>query len=382
MCDNPYTKVRDVLINAGIIGKGTSYQVGNEQVAGRCMSYWIMDEYRDKKPSLIEIPERRMKKIKVFDYDQFLSQYNNITFATTIPLLTYDYLRKCVQHRLGISISEEQLEGLKEERIYKGKKKDGTEKWSKLGNMDYNFIEVLDKRASSQIMVNIGTQSGRMFSPITQMFRGVRKFLKIDGYAQCCEVDIKTSQPCFIYTMVRDKYGDTPDLLEWKRLCQEGILYEELMKCVDLEPTKENRDAFKSQYFFEAIYGPNVRLSKTYRTFVNKEWVEMYKDATLFTYIRKRFPTLHKYMLEAKNGYSLKKEDYNQFVIEAQKREADLMIGKVVPALLAHKSSMCIFTLHDSIITSKEYQCVVEKEILNAFQNLNIQPMLESKLYL
>ena len=349
-----YNVVLTALQDANIIGRSKFYRISTENQTGKSKSHWLCEPYRNvevEKRTICEISYANERRFRTFEHNIFLSQYNAIEKTTQIPFSVYDKLRKNVQKNLIIEIEDFEIERLKHIPTKKGNIE------QRLGIIDENIIYMYKNKITPN--VSIGVEGQRFFSPLTQIYRMVRPYFRTAKNEHLIEHDIVSSQPIFVWTGCVSTYGNTNDTDLWKSYLENGTLYEYFMKELNIH----NRDFFKSAFWFKALYGPVKRN--------NKLWI----------IITKTFPTIAKYMLTMKSGYTTNKELYKKFVIDAQIRESTFVLGCVCRNLFSEHRDIPLYTIHDSILTTKEYSQDVIQMLISEFGKLNIRPMIKTKVY-
>lgn len=365
-----YLDILQVLIDMKIMGRGTHYKVSTEKERGECKKHWLEEHYRTCPNVVVPIEESYYKTFRQFDYENFLASYQVIRKDCGIPFSIYDNLRKCVQKRLSIEISDDELAELRKKEVPRGNK------IQRLGTSDENFITMVKQKIPC--CCSIGEDGYRFFSGITQVFRFVRPYLMGDG-EHLYEIDITSSQPVFLYLLALKEMGDSADLKKWKEQLENGTLYDDWMSALGYT----DRGLFKSQVLFETLYGPNLLKDRWYKKLNKetgiKEWVK--KDSGLFTLIRTTYPTIWAFMMKIKNNYSLQKSQYRLLVLACQRAESQFMLGSVIKNLYQNRRNICLFSIHDSIICKKgDLQCVLDM-MITEFGKLGILPMLKINDY-
>lgn len=209
--------------------------------------------------------------------------------------------------------------------------------------------------------------TGRDFTPVTAMPSHPRKFVLLDK-KPVVESDVSCAQPLLFTKLVFD-YCDAQgmtsvpaDVYKWQALCEEKVaersLYPHLFKSMQranvtlnclrtVDPvthkvkfTNEYTKAFKVE-FFAGIFFDKDKNSKMRQVFAAE------------------FPTV-----SAAITY-WKAQPGDNLPVRLQKLEAELLLEKVCPLLLAKKIK--VLTVHDAILSHAEHKSTVEATIRRVF---------------
>ena len=303
--------------------------------------------------------------------------------------------------------------------------KKSEERIKELNEKNYDsllFIEdkVLEMKDRDTMPIYSRDDYGRLHYYLTNMPEELRPYIRLNG-CKVMSYDLKTSQPVFIWTALKDYIkehnitfedikkqadeiievikkcsdGHVPDFVlngiaTLKRKRKEGTIekemiefgkvlgkdfYEDIMKTIEwkrLSDGKFDRKSFKNKVLFGFLYGtmPN--------------WSEKSGQKTIMHYFFDRFPSLycilwrmrqfsdicldyHKKIKKGKHPlYVLKhiKETYKtaDFPTDMQRREARMFFNEILP-----KIDIPCITLHDSIIVESGKGSNVAKIIKQAF---------------
>ena len=142
------------------------------------------------------------------------------------------------------------------------------------------------------------------------------------------------------------------DEREYVQLCESGQLYETLMEAMEVM----SRRWIKEQ-FFGVIYGKNQVQSE------------------LKTRFRELFPNVAAVIQE------LKRKDYRFLPCLMQNLESHFIINMVCGRLMTELPQAPVFTIHDSILTTRRYVDRVEATLREEFTRLGLSPTLHSECY-
>ncbi len=136
------------------------------------------------------------------------------------------------------------------------------------------------------------------------------------------------------------------------RLCEEGQLYEELMERVEMPVRK-----WVKQDFFEVLFGKNSLKSP-----LKEEFKELFPNVAEVIRIHKR-------------------QDYKFLPCLMQNIESNFIINTVCRRLMNEIPDAPVFTIHDSILTTREFADEVQEIIKEEFRRLGLSPTLHRKDY-
>jgi hypothetical protein len=176
-------------------------------------------------------------------------------------------------------------------------------------------------------------KTGRVFHNLSNLAKPLRRgAARLNGEA-LAEVDIKNSQPYLLAGLYSDP--TSAEASRFRHLASSGQIYEELLRINDI-PVDQR--ALGKTEFFRVIFGQKYTR----------------ESSKLWPGIREHFPVLAA-IIEGFHGNSLS--------LLLQSREAEMMIGKVVPALAAALPGVPFLTIHDSVALPVAYAKVATKTI-------------------
>jgi len=177
---------------------------------------------------------------------------------------------------------------------------------------------------------------GRMHTNFTILKSYIRKNCLLIGGEETFEMDIKNSQPLFLYKLICD--NDTiivdPNELElFKSLTISGDFYQYVIDKSGLQMSK--RDI--KELVYKVLFGRNYN-TKSDRLFLNM------------------FPTIHAFI----KAYKVEMGDYRKMAYDLQRAETNLIFNKIIKKIMDLYPEINLITVHDSIICSKKHKDVVE----------------------
>jgi len=209
-------------------------------------------------------------------------------------------------------------------------------------------VEMIQKK---QFSFSVGRISGRVFNNVTNLPRGLRPFLRIDG-RPLAEIDISASQPLLLSQLYAP---DEWERLEYLEMVLSGQFYERLNAKL-VKPYK-TRDDIKEGVFREVFFG-RIRPHPRPLSLVFSEM----------------FPVLSQKVVEAKTPH------YKALSHRLQRAESEIVIQGAVGRLM--QSNIPVLTVHDSILTFPEHCDCVKTTLKNAVgERLGIVAKITVKPY-
>jgi len=145
------------------------------------------------------------------------------------------------------------------------------------------------------------------------------------------------------------------DVIEFIDLCERGILYEELMRWLDI-PSRRRR-SFKRLFYAQVFFGKVKKTGRVTQLFAND------------------FPTVFEAVGE------LKRKDYRRMAYLLQAHESRLMIDIIARRILAQMPGTFIGTIHDSIMTTPDRAESVKGVMIEEFGRFGLRPTIRLESY-
>jgi len=145
------------------------------------------------------------------------------------------------------------------------------------------------------------------------------------------------------------------DVKEFVELCEQGILYDELMRRLNIPPRR--RDSFKRLFFSQVFFG-KVKTTGRVRELFARD-----------------FPTVYKAIND------LKRKDYRQLAYLLQAHESKIMIDIICRKILDELPGTFIATIHDSIMTTPDKADEVKAIMVKEFQRFGLNPTINLEAY-
>ena len=145
------------------------------------------------------------------------------------------------------------------------------------------------------------------------------------------------------------------DVIEFINLCEQGILYDNLMSRLGIPPRR--RDSFKRLFFSQVFFGKIKTTGRVRELFARD------------------FPTVFKAIND------LKRKDYRQLAYLLQAHESKIMIDIICRKILAELSGTFIATIHDSVMTTLEKADEVKAIMVREFQRFGLNPTIRLEAY-
>lgn len=211
-----------------------------------------------------------------------------------------------------------------------------------LTNLRQVSVNPIDERLwmifTKNYYASIGKRNGRLDHNLTNLERGFRRFILLNGRSMH-STDIVNSQPTFSIPVIQNKLKEMQgqscmipdDMIRYANSCVNGIFYETIAEKAEIDiDSPERREHFKRNHLY-----PEVLYCR------NNNWNTRTQLA-----FRSLFPSADMAIRE------LKKQSHNNFSIELQRLESDLMINTVFTQLI--NNGFIILPLHDAIYCSSE----------------------------
>lgn len=315
------------LIKAGVIVREGRYIPGK-----LCYRYTIAPEYQSL---FITLPLKNMKLIR------------------RIEKVREKELQKCRREMKGRT---EQIRFLKILEIDPAFQKYLAEE--ELSAEQYNSaIAAAFRIVNKDIFYKVDKTSGRFHSNVTNLPKGLRQFLRVNG-EPLCNIDIKNSQPylstilltnpgkastftentAFALLLQNLKVSLNEDVKKYIKLVASGGLYEYLMQAFAEEGIVLTRQETKLQVL-RILFARN-RLPKN----------EINRACRLI--FKKHFPTVQRIFNKIRGTEQGDKfQNYKRFAILLQRIESFLMLEVILKRIYRELPGVIAITIHDSIMT-------------------------------
>ena len=193
----------------------------------------------------------------------------------------------------------------------------------------------------------------RLHNNLTNLPTQLRKFTSYKGQ-KLSQIDLKNSQPLFLYTLLSKMSIDDKELLKYKTVVTEIGFYEFFAEKLKYNLTAENRKEFKQNIFGGVLFNSNkTNLS---------EYEKIFKD---------EFPEIF-YVIRY-----IKSKKYQDVAIMLQREESRFIFNCVDKIVWETKKRIPLLTIHDSICTTFGNEQTVYDIMKNEFEkNYNICPKL------
>ncbi|WP_124980762.1 hypothetical protein [Nonlabens xiamenensis] len=236
----------------------------------------------------------------------------------------------------------------------------------------------------------IDKTAGRYHTVLTQLKSNFRKFITYNG-KKLVSIDIVNSQPLLSLALLNtdiyyrnriDKliktYNDNflqqhyyvrsftnhKDVIEYSQSVINGTIYEDFankLVASNLISTSLSKKEMRK-----------VAKSAMFSCLFNRKNADYYDDRVKL--FQKTYPNVYSAFKEVKRG----KENHRALACTLQNFEAQLIIQTATKYLYEINNKIPLFTLHDSIITTPEYEDLVYRVMNNTiFKAMNIEPILK-----
>lgn len=226
------------------------------------------------------------------------------------------------------------------------------------GTDKYNYlIASVTRIMNGNISYKVDSTSGRFHSNVTNMAKGLRPYLRINGEL-LANLDIKNSQP-YLSTILLTNPGkvshltknptfallcealevpSNQDVKKYISLVNSGHIYEYLMTEFSKEGLELTRDETKRQVL-RILFARN-RMPKDV---TNKKARQIFQN---------RFPTVHRIFSKIRGSEKGDKfTNFKRFAILLQRIESHLMLDIILKRIYKELPGTIAVTVHDSIMT-------------------------------
>jgi hypothetical protein len=184
----------------------------------------------------------------------------------------------------------------------------------------------------------------RLHNNLTNLPTPLRAFTTINNQ-QLCQVDIKNSQPLFLYIALRNYSINKIELDKYKNVVCETGFYEFFAEKLNFILNQSNRNSFKKKIFGGVLFDKNRSYLSKYETIFKNEFPEM------FSVIR-----------------SIKSKKYEEVAIMLQKTESKFIFSCIEELMCITKNKIELLTIHDSICTVVGKEHTVKKIMEEQFE--------------
>ena len=224
------------------------------------------------------------------------------------------------------------------------------------------YIKEDEKEESYQMMTalfrdkfaTVDDKGKRLHNNLTNIAATLRQFITYKKQP-LVQVDIKNSQPLFLYLLMKKYYIDEKEMEKYKNVVINLGFYEFFAEKLNYKLTKENRKEFKQKIFSGVLFDRNRKKYSRYEVVFKEE-----------------FPAIFHLIRE------MKTVEYEQVAINLQKTESKFVFYCVEK--IAKEKKIPMLTIHDSICTTEGNEESVKKEmakqfniLYNTFPKLNVE---------
>lgn len=233
--------------------------------------------------------------------------------------------------------------------------------------------------------------SGRVHTPLTNMKKSFKKFIRYNG-EELVSVDIKNSQPYLLMVLAESKdLGNRVGkgrIRDKKEVSIKSSFLPYTITLTKLQQFNDNQSNIDASYAKDVTEGglyEKVAIQLTSEGFHltrDEVKIEVYKilfgsiqrqHNKVFKAFAKLYPKTAKFILGIKKDHKK-----NVLPILLQTIESYLIIDKVCKELSDERPGMPLFTIHDSVVTTKGNEHYVAKKMQEVFlQNIGHSPSLE-----
>jgi hypothetical protein len=324
--------------------------------------------------------------------------YRYTSVYTDSELIRYDFTDKHIRKKLTEARKVKEADKKKYSYLYKwfssGKltiDSDAAFKLIKSHNLSEALKYSVDAIQSGIWRFKVTGEGQRLYTNLTNLKRELRQFLRYDG-KELVELDIKSSQPYFFIKLIVDylsgEIGQENALKllsryngQWSPSDEE---FESFLKSfnVDLSDLASYMTMIKVGLFYPTVQLiAKEKLDKGFPTdkqlkgaFFELAYSSNRTKTDIKTAFEDEFPIVTRIMKHHKW------KDHSALAIKLQQVESDAMLNVVCKSVSQKLSTAPIFTIHDSILTTKEYQHHVSQIMADElFKIVRIKPILRLK---
>jgi hypothetical protein len=391
-----YRKYLDYLIQSGVIYEDAQYIKGAKS-RGICfpLEYQYCKVKKDKitKKNIIKAVINNSIAINnqiVTEKLPYLAKWWNedglkIAYEPALIFLheRFENSKKELKIKFNLADKKQLVELLEKEKLKKKRER-------KLKNPyeQYNSaLQVVERLHEKRYLMKIDTTSGRLHTLLTQLPKNLRQFVTFRG-KKLVSIDLRNSQPLLAITLLSKdlilsnpilintitKYNPTyqikspstmlvlpiynrqnkPDVLNYIKIVSEGRYYEEFGRIL------KNRGLIPDDVEDVRKFAKRA----TYASFFSSNLHTGFIEAT--QHFKKTFPNVYFIFLRIKynpKGVKVKEKYHRALAVTLQAFEAELFLHKISKRISEISSDIPIFTIHDSVVTTLEYQQIVEEVV-------------------
>ena len=233
---------------------------------------------------------------------------------------------------------------------------------------------------------------GRFHSTITGLRKSVRLKLTTLSKEPLSFLDVKNAQPLIIGSIARSQYGtgsripiccmlvDRRECLDdidlWIALCELGEIYEFVLRCIKEKPIApywvHTKKKTKRPFLANVSKWQKKQVKKAFIACMFDR-VDSMKRNPVFPVLDKHFPTIARYMIEAKAG------KYQALAHDCQRKESTIMIDGAAAKLMCEHPDAKPTTVHDELICPTRLDGFAKELIIAEFQEYGVTPSVEVK---
>ena len=374
-----YVKYLDYLMHNGIISKNNQYST----IYHQSKSYKISDLHKSSKLKEIIITDRvTIRKVKNF------SNLEAKGFVKILPeksLENLETFNKWFNEKLTIDIEgvdsfltklklKEQTDYDFANEAYMANKKDKIlkKKLEDLKDPDRAYARRIIpafKIKNKQFDLTIDRTSGRLHSPLTQLKKELRPYLRYNG-EKLVSIDIKNSQPYLSTVLFNRKYFNLNKMGVRLKLYNNSVNYKkspiafhyvsqkvppEDVGVYISQVTKGNfYEEFAEQLVEKGLLSADIADKRkeakniTFTSFFSPNRLKQHvEEIKLFEEI---YPNVYKNFAFVKKG-----KHHNTLACVLQNLEAEIILEDICKKIAFKYPEAPIFTIHDSIVTTNKY---------------------------
>jgi hypothetical protein len=387
-------RIKKILLENGIIEVDGKYQSRLKSLGYKMKQDYLTED-------LIRIPygERISKSISEIlpDKEEETDESIEIDSTTQYPYLNLQFEKHNITWNNQLyndirSIGVEILESFERKRSSKN-----PSIISLLNYIGYLLIKVRDIEYKNY-QYGVSISNNRYNSVVTSLPKSLRSYLLING-EQLVDVDIVTSQPYLLSCILNDRFENEeelgfnikslyPILKSYFEISNHliqgvGLNNHKLFGCNFYEDEITSINEFCSldftQDFYQRVVGyglqNNVQLTreqvkKSIMNFVFNDTIKHRDNSLVIIILEFRFKGLMSFFVGFHSKYSSRR-----LALLLQRVESHLMLDNVVPKILDSNENIPVFTIHDCVLTTTQYERDVSKIMKETIYSITDKPL-------
>ena len=400
----PYKTILDHLVKLKVIECDGKYSAGV-----KTYGYKLTNKYRGVPLKSRHINDAQViKGIKKRSIERLEQQKERLKDLSHLARWAIDGKLK-IDKKAALEYLEKDFKPRMEQMLSaKSIKPEAKDKMVKFVNDRY-YVAVNRVQSFNDAKIYVDSAGGRLYSNLTNLMSPLRDFVTYDG-RELVSIDLKNSQPLHFLLLLRKDFWEVTGKVSDLRLANlDNNLFDYLRSKKEVSRLHmmfhRSAETLMQQGEGEFTFAFLVRSGKLYEFNSNKftgrvakingsdrfdtrskakvEVLRMmyFDDKNKYSPAQETFKLFEEYFpVEADVMRVLKSKDYKDFPVLLQKVEAKVMLHMVCKAIFVQHPNVPLFTIHDSILTTRENAETVRKILEAVYHSiLGFVPRTESK---